>query len=251
MQKIRLFNVAAAVATGLLLSAAAQAAPGWSATGLTVGPGDAGKVVAAFDALFDSTVGRKMPGRVSLRWNMADGANPETHTVVTLFKSAAEREAYEAELYASDAWAEFMNTMSQLNRAPGTTMRGVIAMNYGERSDDDVVWINHYVTVSEPAALLSAMGTYNASATGQEAPGQVHVSGLVAAGPNSPSHIISIGYASEAEMESWMERLQGDRAYQVLLDTLNSVAEYHGANLQREAKAWGKISVEDVTDTGR
>jgi len=79
----------------------------------------------------------------------------------------------------------------------------------------------------------------------------VHVSGVVAAGPNAPSHIISIGYASEAEMESWMAGLQGDPAYQVLLDTLGSVAEYHGANLQREVKAWGKVSVAGVTDTGR
>ena len=40
----------------------ATAAPGWSATGLTVMPENAGKVVAAFDALFDSKVGRKLPG---------------------------------------------------------------------------------------------------------------------------------------------------------------------------------------------
>jgi len=155
MQNIRLLKVAVAMAIGLLLSVTAQAAPGWSATGLTVAPGDAGKVVAAFDKLFDSRVGQKMPGRVSLRANVADGANPETHTVVTLFKSAAEREAYEAELYADDAWAEFLETMSTLNRAPGSTMRGVIGINYGERSDADVVWINHYLTVAEPAALVS------------------------------------------------------------------------------------------------
>ena len=239
-----------ACAACLLLSATVHAAPSWNATGLTVAGPDAGKVVAALDALFGSKVGRKMPGRVSLRANLADGANPETHTVVVLTESAAEREAFVAELYASDAWAEFLEEMSGLSRTPGSTMRGVIAWNAGDRSDSDVVWINHYLSVSEPAVLVNAMNTYNDSPSGQAVPSQVHLSAIVAAGPGAPSHIISIGWASEAEMEASIAKQQADPAYRVLVDTMLSGATYHGANLQREVKAWGDISVEDVTDTG-
>jgi hypothetical protein len=233
-----------------MVSAAAHSAPGWGVTGLTVAPGNAGKVVAAFDELFDSRVGGKMPGRVSLRVNVADGANPETHTVLVLTKSAAEREAYEAELYASDAWADFLETMSELNRAPGTTMRGVIIWNAGELSDGDVVWVNHYLTVEEPGVLLNALKTYLETESGQGAPGQVHLSAVVAGGPGQPSHILSIGYESEAEWEAWQDKAQSDPARQALLNTIGAISQYHGANIQREAKAWGSASVEDVTSVG-
>jgi hypothetical protein len=228
----------------------ATAAPGWSATGLTVMPENAGKVVAAFDALFDSKVGRKLPGRVILRASLADGNNPETHTVVSLFRSAAEFESYGAELRADPAWAEFLAKMSELNQAPGTTMRGMIAYNSGERTDSDVVWFNHYVTVSEPAVLLSAMRNYNQSATGQAAPSQVHLSAVVAGGPGSPSHIISVGWASEAEWEGEVQRTAGNPQWNALIRTMRAVAEYHGATMQRDIKSWGKASVEEITNLG-
>ena len=105
MRKILTSIAAATLLFGISLSAAA--APGWLATGLTVMPENAPKVVAALDALFDSKVGRKLPGRVILRANLADGNNPETHAIVSLFRSAAESEAYRAELWADPAWGEF------------------------------------------------------------------------------------------------------------------------------------------------
>ena len=158
---------------GLGLTLPAAAAPGWSATGLTVSPVDAPRVIAAMDALFDARVTQSAPIRVVLRANVADGTNPETHTVVVMFDSAARREEFDERVYADAAWATFMQTMSGLNQAPGTTMRGVVLYSSGEFSDSDAVWVNHYVTVDEPAVLLSAMRTYSQSAAGKAAPGQV------------------------------------------------------------------------------
>ena len=202
-------------------------------------------MVAAFDKLFASKVGQKLPSRVVLRANIADGPNPETHSVLVVAKSVAERETYQAELYADPAWAEFLATMSEVSGTPGSTSQGVILYNSGDLSDEDVVWINHLVTVREPAVVLNAMRTYSQSATGSKAPGQVHLSAVIAAGPGGASHIVAIGYKSEAEMAGWREQQQGDPAARVLLETIQSVSTYHGATIQREIKAWGK-SVEDV-----
>jgi hypothetical protein len=241
----------AVAAAALCFSASALAAPGWSVTGFTVMPNDAPKVIAAFDALFGSAVGQKLPGRVVLRANVADGPNPETHTVVVLSNSMAEREKFQAQLYADPAWANFLTAISAVNRAPGSTMQGAIIYNSGDRSDADVVWINHYLSVSEPAVLVSAMRTYSQTATGKAAPGQVHLSSVVAGGPGSATHIISIGYESQTEMADWTQKAQADPAYRTLVDTMLSVSDYHGATIQRDLKAWGKTSVKDVTAIGQ
>ena len=240
MFKKRCLKWAAALAVGLSFSLSALAAPSWNVTGLTVGPMNAPKVVAAFDTMFSSKFGRELPGRVVLRANIADGPNPETHSVLVLGQSVAEREAFQAELYASPEWAQFLETMSTLSPSPGSTSRGTILWNTGDLSDKDVVWINHFLTVSEPAVLLNAMQTYSASAMGQQAPGQLHLSAVYAGGPTAPTHIVSIGYESEAEMAAWAQKQQGDPAYQVLVQTMLSVATYHGATMQRDGKAWGK-----------
>ncbi len=244
-----IFRIAAAGVAALFLCGSVWAAPGWTVTGLTVSPPDAPKVVAAMDALFNSEVGKKAPGRIVLRANVADGDNPETHAVVALARSAEEREKYQAELYASQAWATFLAQMSSLSSAPGTTARGVIAWNTGDRSDADVVWVNHYLRVREPGALVSAINTYANSASGKARASQVHLSAILAGGDGA-SHIISVGYASETEMEAEISAQQQDPAYRAMVDTFNAVADYLGATLQRDLKAWGKASVQDVTNTG-
>ena len=247
---MRMFRYFAVSAAASLLSVAALAAPGWTVTGLTVLPSDAPKVVAALDALFASEVGKKAPGRVVLRANLADGDEPETHTVVSLAASAEEREAFQNELWASEAWTELTSSISSVNQEPGTTMRGMIVWNHGDRSDDDVIWRNHYFTVREPQAMMAAMQAYTQSPGGQAQPSQVHLSFVVAGGAGGPSHIVSVGYASEAEMEASIVAQAQDPAWQALVRTLGAVAVYHGATLQRDLKAWGPASVEAVSDTG-
>ena len=100
------------------------------------------------------------------------------------------------------------------------------------------------------AVLLSAMRSYSQSATGQAAPGQVHLSAVTAGGVGSASHIISVGWASEAEWESEVQRTAGNPQWNALIRTMRAVAEYHGATLQRDIKSWGKASVEEITNLG-
>ena len=229
-------------------SATAMAA-GWQANGMVVNGANAPRVVAAMDALFDSRVTRNAPVRVVLRMNLADGNAPDTHTFVIMFDSAAKREAWTNKLYDDAAWAAFMQTMSEASESQGTTMRGVLLYSSGDVNDTDEVWVNHYLTVEEPAVLLNAMRAYNATDAGKASPGQVHLSAVVAGGTAGPSHIVSVGYASEAEWEAEMARDRGP-AWQNLMDTMGAVSEYHGATMQRDIKAWGDVSVSDIAVTG-
>ena len=94
---------------------------------------------------------------------------------------------------------------------------------------------------------MDAMSAFRETATGKSAPGQLHLSQIQAGGLDSPSHVLSIAYASQAEMEQYLDRAVGTADQQALLAAIGAVSDYRGATLQVEMKAWGNASIEDVT----
>ena len=67
----------------------------------------------------------------------------------------------------------------------------------------------------------------------------MHLSAVAAAGATDVSHLISVGYESEAESEAWADRLfpTGDwRAYQ---DASRKVSEFRGTYVIRTVETWG------------
>ncbi len=230
----------------LLLPTLALAGPGWQATTLSVNAGKAGEVVAAFDKLLNSKIGKESKGRVTLQANVADGEDPATHTVVVYYRSAAEREPYAQKMGASKEWAEFMDTMADLGTQVGT-YRGTQIKSWGEVVNTDVVWVDYFFSVSDPARMVAVMDHFMNSPTGKNSPGQVHLAAINMGGMDGPSHVVSVGFASEAEMESWSDTLQGNADWQAQLQALSTVSEYRGANLLRDVKSWGQASLKDVT----
>ncbi len=225
----------------------AFAGPGWQVTTLNVAPGNAGAVVAAFDKLMSSKVGKEATGRLTLQAHIADGEDPATHTVISYFRSLAEREPYTQKMGASAEWAEFLKTMAGLGSQVGT-YRGQIVKAWGEVSDDDVVWIDYFFTVSNPAWFVAALDKFRNSPTGQKLPGQVQLAAVNMGGVGNVTHVVSVGFASEAEMERWQDLVQNNNAdWQAQIQELSSVSEYHGANLLRDAKSWGPLSLKEVT----
>lgn len=230
----------------LLWSQAAAALPSWSSIGFRATPQDAPKILAAADKLMNSPIGKEFPGRLLLQVHVADGTNPATHSFVPIYKSSAEREAFAQKMQADPAWADFLATMTQASEPVSQVLYRTLK-SWGDVADTDGVWVSFAFTVRDPAGFVAAIDKFMASATGKKFPGQVHLSGIVAGGLSPVTHTVSVGYASEAEMEAWADSLLGNADWAAYLEVSRGLADMLGANLVRDLKAWGPASLKDLT----
>jgi hypothetical protein len=234
-------------AVGLLLfSQTAGASPSWTVFSLATTPGNAQEVIAAADKLMDSSVGKEFPGRLLLQVNLANGADPTTHSFIPLFKAAAEQEAFAQKLRADIAWKEFQATMTELAQPVAQVMYSTVK-SWGHVNNTDSVWVGYAFDVSRTDAFLAALDKLMTSETGKNAPAQVHLSDVVAGGITPVNQVISVGYASRAEMETWNDSLRGNTDWNTYIDEANKSGKYLGATLSRTLKVWGSASLSDVT----
>ena len=223
----------------LLLCQAAAADPVWQTFGTSVSATNAPKYVAALDKLMSSPIGQQSPGRLILQANVADGDDPSTHTVVPVFGSAAEREAYFQKLTEDPAFAEFQATVEKIAQPQSSTRYSVIK-SWGDISDADIVWTTISFDVTDPPAFLKAMETFLATPTGQKLTGQVYLSAVTAGGITPVSHVITVGWKSDAEAEVWTTSLRGNADWAAQLKTMGKISQRLGASNARTIKAWGK-----------
>jgi hypothetical protein len=229
----------------LFLGQSAAASPTWSAIGVTTTAQNVPQVIAATDKLMSSAVGKEFPGRLLLQVHVADGDNPATHSFVPLYKSAADREAFVQKLQADPAWADYQATMAQISQPAGQAIFRTLK-SWGEVVDSDHLWMSYAFTVSDPPALLAALEKFMASKTGKKFPGQVHLEVVVAGGINPVSHSIIVGYASEAEMETWVDSMVGNADWAAYLEASRLSAQLLGASMIRDVKAWGSVPLGDL-----
>jgi hypothetical protein len=235
----------AIVAAGFLLVSQVASGATWSAIGVAVQPMGVPGVVAATDALMGSAAGKEFPGRLFLQQNVADGDNPATHAFVPVYKSAAEGEAWIQKLQADPAWPKFQEALAKLSD-PVSTVRYRTQKRWGTVSDTDMVWQVHSFQVRDVAAFTAALDAFLASPTGKKFPGQVFLSNVVAGGLTPVTHVVSVGLASEAALESWQDDIQGSSDFEAYLAKSRKAADYLGNDLVRTLKTWG-APLDDVT----
>lgn len=234
-------------AIGLLLfSHPAIAQPTWSAISISTTPPNAPLVLAATDALMNSTVGKEFPGKLLLQAEVADGSSPATHSFIPIYKTAAEREAFVQKLQADPAWNVFQGEMAKLTQPVSVVVYRTVK-SWGEIVDTDHVWMGHAFHVTDAPAFLAAVDKFRASPTGQKFPGQVYLSAVVAGGITPVTHLISVGYASEAEMEAWTATRDASADWAAYLKASSKAAEYLGGNLSRDLKSWGPATLSSLT----
>lgn len=226
----------------LLVSQSAAAQPIWSTISVSTTPANAPLVQAAADTLMSSSAGKEFPGKLLLQVELANGSNPATHTFVPIYKTAADREAFVAKLQGDPAWAVFQGEMAKLSQPVSTVLYRVVK-TWGDLVDTDHVWMGHAFAVSDPAAFVAALDKLMASPTGKNFPGQVYLSSVTAGGITPVTHLISVGYASEAEMETWTTTRDASADWAAYLKASRKAAEYLGANLSRDLKSWGQATL--------
>ena len=229
----------------LLTSRAAFAGPSWSLISFATTPQNAPKVLAAADKLLASPVGKEFPGKLFLQAALADGNDPATHAFVPVYKIAAEREAFTQKLQASPAWNEFMAVMVKESQ-PVSTVWWKVVKSWGDLAETDHVWEAHMFKVTDPGAFLAAVEKFVASETGKKFPGQVYVSEAVAAGMAPVTHMISVGFASEAELDAWNTLRNATADWAAYLGEARKAGDYLGTNLARDLKVWGPATFKDL-----
>jgi hypothetical protein len=234
------------IAAGLLLFSQVATAASWSVISFKTTPQSAPKVLAATDKLLSSGVGKEFQGKLLLQQHLADGNDPATHSFVPIYKTAAEREAFVAKLQADPAWGEFMAVITKETQ-PVSTVWLKTMKNWGEIVDTDHVWEVHSFNISDPAAFLAAVDKFLGSETGKKFPGQVYLSAVVAGGLSPVTHVVSVGFASEAEMDAWDDVRNPSADWATFNEEARKVSQHLGTSLSRDLKTWGPATLKDVT----
>lgn len=233
------------VSIALFLFAQSAGAASWAVFGIATTAENAPQVVAATDKLMSSKMGKEFPGKLLLQANFFNGADPTTHSFVPIYKTVAEREAFADKMTKDPAWAEFQATLAKLGKPTGQVLYKTVK-SWGDLADTDHVWMGHAFQVRDAAAFLAALEALMQSETGKAFPGQVYLSQVVAAGISPVTHTISVGYASEAEMDAWIVKRDASKDWTVYLEASRKSADYLGAGMVRDVKTWGPATFKDL-----
>jgi hypothetical protein len=227
--------------------AIAGAAPGYSLTTLTVLPANLPKVIAATDKMMASATGQKFKGRLLLLQHIADGSDPASISIVSIYKSAAELEVYGNLMQDDPARMEYLNTVVPIAQLQ-LTARTTTIRSWGDINDTDTIWVGHYLIVKDLPALMAAMDAWQNSPMGKKFPGQGHLSAITFGGaaPGTPTHVVSLGYASIAEMESYNDMTAKDPDWAKFLAAVAPASTHVGADLSRTLKTWGTASIKSL-----
>jgi len=224
-------------ATLFLVSTTAFAGPNWHTIGLSMSLADAPKVQAALETLMSSAGAEGLGGSVSLMVDVAGGET--THTIISTFDSRAEREAWLGKLFASKAWAAYARATNGMTQASGTSRMDFIK-SWGEKNvDADVFWEIHAFTVTDDAAFMAALEALNSSDAGMTTGAQVHLSAIAAGGLSPVTHLISVGFASEAQAESSNAVLRATNDWAKYLEASGKAGSYDGTFMMRTVATWG------------
>lgn len=222
----------------LFVATSAHAAENWQSLSFTTTPQNLPKVIAATEKFMASEAGKSMPGTLSVMASVIDGADPSTNSFITSMESFAAREKWVASLQGNADWIALRDAVGDLAEL-GATSRMIFVKNWGEAGDADVVWHLFGLTVSDDAAYLKALDTLLASETGKKFPGSLYLSSVAAAGMSSVSHVVSVGYASEAEAEAWNEVMLQSSDWAAFQRVTDRVSETAGSWVLRTLKTWG------------
>jgi hypothetical protein len=226
----------------------AEAAPGMALIQTTVTPQNAPKFIAAIDKWMASPTAKQYKGRLLLQAHVADGTNPATHSIVNLYQSLADYEAFSKASQADPAWAELLNTVVPISTPVSTSMLGVVK-SWGDVNDTDTVWNVHSFNVTDPAGMIATIDAWMSSPGGKKFPGQLHLIANSAGGVESPNvtHLISVGYASLAEMEAFLASSANDPDTTKFLAGMQKASTHLGASIEQNVKTWGPASLKAVT----
>ena len=209
-------------------------------------PEAAARIVAASDELMSSDFAKNnFQGSSHLDAYIANGSNTATHSFAVLQPSMAAHQDWMNALQNSPEGQKFFSAMNA-NSTPITERINSFMQSYGTPSNDHVVWLIHQLNVNptKVPALIKAFERVDEGTKG-EFPGQFGLS-AVAFGQEDVTHLLTVGYASIEEMESWEDQLSENPAINRFWKTFEKLGEWKGNDLLVNARVYDSaMTIED------
>ena len=188
-------------------------------------------IIAASEKLMKSDfANQNLKGSVHLDVYISNGSSPATHSFAVLQPSMAAHQDWMMALQNNPEGQEFFQVLND-NSTPIRERINSFIGSYGTASNEDYVWLIHQLRIepSDTQRLIKAFEQVDNDIEGQF-PGQFGLS-AVAFGQDDVTHLLSVGYKSIEEMESWEDQVASNYGTQKFLKTLSKFAEWKGNDL--------------------
>jgi len=188
-------------------------------------------IIAASEKLMKSDfANQNLKGSVHLDVYISNGSSSATHSFAVLQPSMAAHQDWMMALQNNPEGQEFFQVLND-NSTPISERINSFIGSYGTASNEDYVWLIHQLRIepSDTQRLIKAFEQVDNDIEGQF-PGQFGLS-AVAFGQDDVTHLLSVGYKSIEEMESWEDQVASNYGTQKFLKTLSKFAEWKGNDL--------------------
>ena len=189
------------------------------------------KIIAASNELMSTNFAKEnLKGSVHLDVYISNGSSPATHSFAVLQPSMAAHQEWMMALQNNPEGQKFFRALNE-NSTPVNERINSFIGSYGTASNNDNVWLIHQLSIdpADTQRLIKAFEQVDKDIEGQF-PGQFGLS-AVAFGQDDVTHLLSVGYESVAEMESWEDQVATNEGTQKFLKTMSKFAEWKGNDL--------------------
>tara|TARA_B100000902_G_scaffold272350_1_gene258300 strand:+ start:664 stop:1407 length:744 start_codon:yes stop_codon:yes gene_type:complete len=205
-------------------------------------PKAAGKIVQATDNLMSSDyVKKNFKGSLHLNTWIANGDDDSTHVFAVLQPSMTEHYSYMQNLQQSKSGQDFFDTL-RANSVNTSERINSFIETYGTPTNDDIYWILHEFS-AQPSDLERIVRAHQKMNEGikDDFPGQFGLSS-VAYGSGDVTHILTVGYSSIAELESWEDQVATNKPVQDFLKIMDKMVTWKGSKVLTNSKVYDSAS---------
>ena len=232
-----------------LFTLGASAAQMWSRYEIEAKPGAQLGLIAAFYAFNATAAANADPVTIYFSAVNFNGQSRATHSFSVLHASRTDMANYWLNIQQTPEWIAMSATQANL-ASPVSDFAATIVKGWGEASSSDTRWVTMYLNVSDPAALLSAFDKAMGSSTGKKFPGQMWLS-QIEFGHDRPggiaTHVLTAGYESTAERESWMDRMNDSKEGKAMWASVRKTSEIVGSDYHITLRLHNNdLSIEDI-----
>ena len=205
-------------------------------------PESAANIVLATDNLMGSSYAKEnFKGSLHLNTWIANGNDLTTHTFAVLQPSLTDHLNWNLSLQESEEGSAFLSILRDNSTALSERVNSFI-QTYGNPSNEDVFWIVHEFAAkpSDLEKIINAHGKMD-KGTKDDFPGQYGLS-AVAFGSGEVTHLLTVGYKSMAELESWEDQVASNKAVQNFLKTMDKMVEWKGSKVLTNSRVYDTAS---------
>jgi len=206
-------------------------------------PQNGANVVAATDKLMASSFAKKnFKGSLHLNTWIANGNSEATHSFAVLQPSLTEHNKWMNSLQSNQAGQDFYSALYE-NATPVFQRVNSFIQTYGNPSNEDIYWIVHKF-VAKPSDLEEIIDAHADmdSRIKDDFPGQFGLSAVAFGSEPDVTHLLTVGFSSIAELESWEDSLATNGPVQHFLEEMDDLVTWTGSGLLVNSRVYDTAS---------